>query len=228
MNDGILPTPEERAKEGQVQKELKKEKQEKDLIQLQSDQAKAQISQARFTKAIVIISVISGVVSFLQFWAARDSANAAKVAAIAATEAVYEAQKSRTQSSEEARVSRDLSERQSFNSSAGSKQQAEQSLEIARKQIEVSERPWVKVSHRIISPLTFDVGGRVAGNVAMTTIEDTFENVGQTVALNVLSWEDVMPRDSDFSNATAMIGAGLIEIRARREPWGLSYFRTIH
>lgn len=62
----------------------------------------------------------------------------------------------------------------------------------------------------------------------MTTIEDTFENVGQTVALNVLSWEDVMPRDSDFSNATAMIGAGLIEIRARREPWGLSYFRTIH
>lgn len=58
MNDGILPTPEERAKEGQVQKELKKEKQEKDLIQLQSDQAKAQISQARFTKAIVIISVI--------------------------------------------------------------------------------------------------------------------------------------------------------------------------
>lgn len=71
-------------------------------------------------------------------------------------------------------------------------------VDVASKQLVVSQRPWVKITHKIIGPLTFDVGGRQSGkSVALMTVEDTLENVGQTVAVNVLHWEDVIPMDVD-------------------------------
>jgi hypothetical protein len=82
---------------------------------------------------------------------------------------------------------------------------------IAEQQLELSERPWVKIKNNIASPLTFDVGGRASGiPVAMAKIEDTIENVGQSVAVDVLSWEDVIPIDPDHSLRTA---------RARQKQW---------
>lgn len=36
------------------------------------------------------------------------------------------------------------------------------------------------------------------------TVEDTIENIGPTVATNVLSWEDVIPLDKDQSARTAI------------------------
>ncbi len=82
---------------------------------------------------------------------------------------------------------------------------------IAEQQLELSERPWIKVKNSIVSPLTFDVGGRAGGvPVATMTIDDTMENVGQTVAVDVLSWEDVIPVDTDHSTRTA---------RARQKQW---------
>lgn len=89
-------------------------------------------------------------------------------------------------------------------------QAASSAAKTASDQLVLGERPWVKIKHRIISPLTFDVGGRVSGNVAMITVEDSIENVGQSVALNVLSWEDVIPLDPDFTDKTA---------RARQQQW---------
>jgi hypothetical protein len=82
-------------------------------------------------------------------------------------------------------------------------------LTAMQKQTEVAERPWIKITPKIIEPLTFDVM-RNAGPVATMTTENIIENVGQSVALNVLSWEDVMPLDPDGSSRTA---------RARQDQW---------
>jgi len=82
---------------------------------------------------------------------------------------------------------------------------------IAQRQLELSQRPWIKIKNSIASPLTFDVGGRASGiPVAMMKIEDTIENVGQSVAVHVLYWEDVIPIDQDHSLRTA---------RARQRQW---------
>jgi hypothetical protein len=88
---------------------------------------------------------------------------------------------------------------------------ARQAAHIADKTLVATQRPWLKIKHRIISPLTFNVGGRASGiPVAMMKIEDTIENVGQTVAVNVLSWEDVIPMDPDGRTTTA---------EARQKEW---------
>jgi hypothetical protein len=73
----------------------------------------------------------------------------------------------------------------------------------------LAERPWVKISHRIVRPLTFGVPAG-HGPVASIVVEDNLENVGATVALHVLSWEDVVPIDADHSLRTAY---------ARRSQW---------
>ena len=92
-----------------------------------------------------------------------------------------------------------------------SAQAASSAAKIASDQLVLSERPWVKIKHRIANPLTFNVGGRASGkDVASIIIEDTLENVGQTAALNVFSWEDIIPLDSDFTRRTA---------QARQEEW---------
>ncbi len=79
---------------------------------------------------------------------------------------------------------------------------ANRAATIADTTLKASQRPWVKIKHRIVRPLTFDVPAQ-NGPVASMTVEDTLENVGQTVALNVLSWEDIIPVDSDLSLTTA-------------------------
>jgi hypothetical protein len=58
----------------------------------------------------------------------------------------------------------------------------------------LAQRPWIKIKHRIVQPLTFNVM-RWKGPIASMVVEDTLENVGQSVALNVFSWEDVIPVD---------------------------------
>lgn len=78
---------------------------------------------------------------------------------------------------------------------------ARSASDTAGKELVIGNRPWVKIRHRIASPLTFDVGGRV-GSPATLTIEDVIENVGNSVALNVGHWEEVIPMDPDPLHAT--------------------------
>jgi hypothetical protein len=73
-------------------------------------------------------------------------------------------------------------------------QAASTTAAAAQEQLLLSERPWIKIRHRIIKPLTFHVKAW-KGEVASMAIEDTLENVGPTVAVDVLSWEDVIPVD---------------------------------
>lgn len=79
---------------------------------------------------------------------------------------------------------------------------AQQSADTAANEFEVSQRPWVKIRHRILKPLTFGVKAW-QGPVAQAEIEDTIENVGQTVAVDVSSWEDIIPIGPDISISAA-------------------------
>jgi len=68
--------------------------------------------------------------------------------------------------------------------------------ETMEKQLLLSERPWVKFKPRILTVVFNSKFFQFES--ATVTIEDTFENVGPTVALNVTSWEDVFPLDATF------------------------------
>jgi hypothetical protein len=80
---------------------------------------------------------------------------------------------------------------------------AESAAKTAIDTLQVGNRPWVKVTHQIIKPLDFNFVG-ASGPAATMTVEDRLENVGSTVALNVFSWEDVIPMDADGSTRTAV------------------------
>ncbi len=85
-------------------------------------------------------------------------------------------------------------EKRTANAMTNSADAAKSAAETATKSLEVGNRPWVKVNHRIVKPLDFGFVG-AGGPAATMTVEDTLENVGQTVALHVLAWEDVIPLD---------------------------------
>lgn len=86
---------------------------------------------------------------------------------------------------------------------------AASAAQTAHNTLILSQRPWIKIKHHIKQPLTFNVAGNNQ-QVATMALEDTIENIGNTVALNVISWEDVIPKDSDLSATTA---------RARQKQW---------
>jgi hypothetical protein len=92
------------------------------------------------------------------------------------------------------------------------------SAQIAQQQLMLSERPWIKIKHLIVKPLTFDHPAW-KGNVATVTLEGTMENVGQSVALDVQSWEDIIPEDPDFSIRTARVRQNQM-CDAKRHPTG--------
>lgn len=88
----------------------------------------------------------------------------------------------------------------------------------SEKAMTVGNRPWVKITHRIVQPLTFGFIG-AAGPAATMNVEDTIENVGTTIALNVLAWEDVIPEDYE----TPPRGGGALpttkSAKARQRDW---------
>jgi hypothetical protein len=86
---------------------------------------------------------------------------------------------------------------------------AKTQAQAAQQALVLSERPWIKIRHRIVQPLTFHEKAW-KGEVASIIIEDTLENVGPSVAVDVSSWEDVIPIDSDYSTRSA---------RARQSQW---------
>jgi hypothetical protein len=94
---------------------------------------------------------------------------------------------------------------------------AKSASDTAATSLKVSNRPWVKITHRIVKPLTFGFIG-AAGPAATMTVEDTLENVGPTVALNVLSWEDVIPNDYEDTPSHFRIPSNR-SANTRRDEW---------
>lgn len=86
---------------------------------------------------------------------------------------------------------------------------AQNAADTAKAAVVIGNRPWIKVTPQIVSPLTFGVL-RNGGPMAMMTVKNHFENVGQSVALNIVFWEDVIPVDPDHSFRTAL---------ARQKQW---------
>jgi hypothetical protein len=86
---------------------------------------------------------------------------------------------------------------------------AKSAADTAHAALVLSNRPWIKIKHRIVSPLNFDFAC-ASGPAATMTVEDTLENVGNGVALNVVSWEDVISLDPDMYTAAA---------RKRQDEW---------
>ena len=87
---------------------------------------------------------------------------------------------------------------------------AKSAADTAASQLVLTERPWIKITHRIVTPLTFDVPGN-GGQIDSMTLEDTLENVGQSIALHIFSWEDVIPMDNGSSP--------FVTARARQDQW---------
>jgi hypothetical protein len=69
---------------------------------------------------------------------------------------------------------------------------AKSAAKTAQSAVELSNRPWLKIDHQILSPLTFNIQ-RSGGLFALMTIQNHIENVGPGVALDVQSWEEVIP-----------------------------------
>lgn len=86
---------------------------------------------------------------------------------------------------------------------------AKSAAETARDALQIGNRPWIKITPAIGEPLSFSFVGQ-AGRAATMTTQNIIENVGSSVALHVLAWEDVIPLDPDGSMKTAL---------ARREQW---------
>lgn len=80
---------------------------------------------------------------------------------------------------------------------------AKSAADTAHNALILNQRPWIKIKHRIVKPLRFNFVG-AEGPAATMTVEDTLENVGKGVALDVLSWEDVLPMDPDMSSTSAL------------------------
>jgi hypothetical protein len=95
---------------------------------------------------------------------------------------------------------------------------AERSAGTARDALQIGNRPWIKISHRIVEPLNFSFVG-ASGPAATMRVEDTMENVGQTVAINVLAWEDIIPNDYETVRATNVTIPSVKSAVGRQDDW---------
>jgi hypothetical protein len=86
---------------------------------------------------------------------------------------------------------------------------AEATAKTAAVQVEVSERPWIKIKPTLVSPLIFNSPAQ-AGAVANASVRLELENTGNTVALNILTWTDILPLDP---------GSGWRGALKRRSEW---------
>jgi hypothetical protein len=88
----ILPDAAEFTRREEAEEKRLRQNQETILLNLQGSQAKSQAIQAILTAALFCASIISGVISYWQFKAAKDNANAALTASIAAFQQMRAAQ----------------------------------------------------------------------------------------------------------------------------------------
>jgi len=76
---------------------------------------------------------------------------------------------------------------------------AKRAADVAEKTLILSQRLWISVTHKIAKPLTFDETGK-----ASIYLSEILENIGQSVAVNVLSWADIIPLDPGMGYQTAI------------------------
>jgi hypothetical protein len=77
---------------------------------------------------------------------------------------------------------------------------AKNAAQTAKDALVIGNRPWIKITPGIIKPLTFNEL-KQHGPMAMMTIQNRVENVGNSVALNVLVYEELIPVGFDIRAA---------------------------
>lgn len=64
---------------------------------------------------------------------------------------------------------------------------SEKQWKTMQQQLDLSQRPWIEPKLQVTSPLIFE------NNRWRLDLDETLENHGSTVAMNVLSWNDMFP-----------------------------------
>lgn len=167
------------------QAEAAHRQQERDEFVLKAQRVQANSSRvvARLTAALVFTSLISGFVSYLQFGAAKDAANAAKESADASVSAAMTAV-------QQMRASEDANWLARANS-ASSQKQSKAALDDSIRNAETDQRAWVGVDRIFIEPPKLEAN-------TSATITIAFKNTGKTPALDVAS-RHVEPVERDHT-----------------------------
>jgi hypothetical protein len=74
------------------------------------------------------------------------------------------------------------------------------SISAARQQFDLTERPWVLAIHEVGEPLTF----QPATGYASFILKETLQNTGESTAINIGSWADIIPESPMDSFQTSL------------------------
>ena len=179
----------------------------------------------RWARAAVIMSGLAAIFVCLQWWEMHSGSTDTHSLAVAAGNQATWTQKLAADMQTQADRTKDLADRMKdqadrtktladestiqAKAAQVSANAALSAAETANAAMVVGNRPWVKVTPQIVDPLRFGAL-RNGGPMATMAIRNHFENVGQSVASNIVFWEDVIPVDADHTFRTAL---------ARRESW---------
>jgi hypothetical protein len=242
---GRIKTPEEI----EASKRTEQDRQDQDYKQLLLDaetrQANAQHAQARASRAIVIltgglviVSLISGFVSYLQFKAADRNAKTAEDQAFITALTVGQTQHMVGQSIEQTRAAEVSAgaAKNSADTARAALRQAAISVELLQQSNQINHDALVSVQRAFLTFEGFGITGTVASaadksKVESWTFADECENSGVTPAINVRHWNNVitpgspLPDSFDFKDVgpdqraiTNVVGVGptLIGPRAKK------------
>ena len=215
---GLIKTREEIEISKRAEKDSQETHYRELLLKSETRQAEAQHIQARASRAIVgltcallIVSLVGGFVSYLQFKAADKSANAAKDAAMAAQDTVKEARVTREESVKEAQRTRELSiaegkaaDERNMAAMEASNQQSRAALDASIEASRNDQRAWLGI-------VDLRLEKEPIANEDMK-ITFTIQNTGKTPAVNVRSTEllaiqPTEPDVPDWSQITATSNA---------------------
>lgn len=196
VNDaGLIPNAAEIAERERAEQQRRQESDHQLVLDLQKRQAEAQEVQAKsntviagLTGAVVIVSFISGFVSYLQFIATNKAAEAAKSAADTARDAFIQ--------SKADSIAQDKRSREALEASAN---QSRAALDASVAASRTDQRAWVAPSSAASDPLMPEVGKTLHVKV-------TLKNTGKTPAVNASqqsAFQGILPGEHlNFSYST--------------------------
>jgi hypothetical protein len=189
---------------------------EEDRIRRQQERREAQreASKSRRDWTAILIALLAAAFTGWQGFEAHrariDAADAAKTAVAQAQNNFNTTRQDAKDSAAQARqdaldsINKQLDASKGLkNEAARSAKAAEDTAKTAALQVEVAERPWIKIKPTLVTPLTFN-SPAYAGETARANIQLVLENTGTTVALNVLAWSDILPLDPGGGYRTAL------------------------
>ena len=206
---GIIASPEEIARRKKTEEDSQEKSYRDRLLDAETRQANAQNVQASasrsivfLTSGLVMVSLISGLVSVLQFKATNQSAKAAKSAADTAKDTRVDMNTGAAQTKDQ--IDRLIEEQQrtanamegSLKTSRENAKQTKTALDASIKAFQLDQRPWVTVQG-------FSLSSELESKTAIT-VSYSLHNTGKTPALDersqsrMLLWGEPEPPFTEF------------------------------